>query len=60
MPRFNIMIGRTLGGATVATIQGIIVMFLSLLFGFRPENWFGLILAIPVMFLIALLFTALG
>ena len=25
--RFNIMIGRTLGGATIATIQGIIVFF---------------------------------
>ena len=36
--RFKIMIGRTLGGATVATIQGIIIFFISLLAGFRPDN----------------------
>ncbi len=29
--RFNIMIGRTLGGATIATIQGVIVFLLALL-----------------------------
>ncbi len=60
MSRFNIMIGRTMGGATVATIQGIIVMLISLIFGFRPANWFGIFPAIIIMFLIALLFTALG
>jgi ABC-2 type transport system permease protein len=60
MSRFNIMIGRTLGGATVATMQGIIVMFISLIFGFRPSSWINIIPAIVVMFLIALLFTSLG
>ncbi|MBF0540184.1 MAG: ABC transporter permease [Nitrospirae bacterium] len=58
--RFNIMIGRTLGGATVATMQGIIVMFISLLFGFRPVSWINMIPAIGIMFIIALLFTSLG
>src|SRR5882762_4869444 len=28
--RLNIMIGRTLGGATVATLQGLIVFFLAM------------------------------
>src|SRR5882762_6192440 len=28
--RFEIMIGRTLGGATVATLQGLIVFFLAM------------------------------
>jgi len=60
MSRLNIMIGRTLGGATVATCQGIIVMLLAILFGFRPENWLVIFPAILVMFLIALLFTSLG
>ena len=60
MPRFNIMIGRTLGGATVATMQGIIVMFISLIFGFHPVSWFAVIPAIGIMFLVALLFTSLG
>src|SRR3989344_7604005 len=60
MSRLNIMIGRTLGGATVATIQGLIVLAISLLVGFRPDHWSGLPLLVLFMFLVALLFTALG
>jgi len=60
MSRFHIMIGRTLGGATVATMQGVIVMLISLLFGFHPISWFAIVPAIGIMFLIALLFTSLG
>jgi ABC-2 type transport system permease protein len=58
--RFQIMIGRTLGGATVATLQGIIVLVLSLIVGFRPGNIMMIPLGFVFMFLIALLFTALG
>lgn len=58
--RFNIMLGRTLGGATVATLQGIIVLFISCLAGFRPYSWALIPAAILVMLLVALLFTALG
>lgn len=57
--RIYIMIGRTLGGATVATIQGLIVLFLSTLIGFKI-SFIHLPLVVLVMFLIALLFTALG
>lgn len=60
MSRFNIMIGRTLGGATVATMQGAIVMVISLFFGFHPVSWAAIIPALGIMFLIALLFTSLG
>lgn len=60
MSRLNIMIGRTLGGATVATMQGIIVMAISFLFGFHIYSWGGILPAILVMFLVALLFTSLG
>jgi ABC-2 type transport system permease protein len=60
MSRLNIMIGRTIGGATVATMQGIIVLILAMVFGFHPVSFTGVILVIPVMFLVALLFTALG
>ncbi|MCL5781870.1 MAG: ABC transporter permease [Patescibacteria group bacterium] len=57
--RFTIMLGRTLGGATVASFQGLLVLIISLLIGFHPN--FGLILpAIIFMILIALVFTALG
>lgn len=58
--RLEIMIGRTLGGATIATIQGVIVFVLSLLAGFRPHSIAALLPSLAVMFLIALLFTALG
>ena len=57
--RFQIMIGRTLGGATVALIQGLIVLLISLFFGFQPKI-FSLPLAFLFMFLIALFFTGLG
>jgi ABC-2 type transport system permease protein len=60
MSRLSIMVGRTLGGATVATMQGIIVMAISLLFGFRPYSYGGIIPVIFIMFLVALLFTSLG
>ncbi|MEW5706891.1 MAG: ABC transporter permease [Actinomycetota bacterium] len=58
--RFNIMIGRTLGGATVAVIQGLIVFAISFMAGFRVENIAFVPVALAFMFLIALLFTALG
>jgi len=58
--RMEIMIGRTLGGATVATLQGIIVAIISFFIGFRLENPGDLLFAVAMMFLIALLFTALG
>jgi ABC-2 type transport system permease protein len=59
VPRLLIMIGRTLGGATVAMIQGIMVMLICLIAGFRPA-----LSAIPItlvfLALIAILFTAMG
>lgn len=58
--RFDIMLGRTLGGATVATLQGLIVLIISLFVGFSPFNWAMVPAAVLVMFLVALLFTALG
>jgi len=57
--RFEIMIGRTLGGATIATLQGVIVFLLTLLIGFRPDIALFPV-ALVMMFLIALLFTSLG
>ncbi len=58
--RLNIMIGRTLGGATVATLQGIIVFFISIAAGFHPMNLNLLPVALIIMALTALLFTAMG
>jgi ABC-2 type transport system permease protein len=60
--RLEIMMGRTLGGATVATIQGIIVLLLTFIIGFRPVDlgFVSIISAILIMLVIALIFTALG
>lgn len=60
VPRMAIMLGRTLGSATVAVIQGLIVFCITLIVGFRPESVVLLPLAFGVMILIALPFTALG
>ena len=58
--RTQIMFGRTLGGATVAFIQGLAVLVLAVLFGFRPQSLALLPVAFAAMFLTALLFTAFG
>ncbi len=58
--RFSIMIGRTLGGASVAVIQGIAVLIISFFVGFRIHNILEIIPALIFMFLTAFFFTALG
>lgn len=58
--RFSIMLGRTLGGATVALIQGMIVFVVTLFVGFHPVSIAMFPVALVFMFLIALFFTALG
>jgi ABC-2 type transport system permease protein len=60
MSRFDVMLGRTLGGATVATIQGMIVLTISLFFGFRPISWILVLYAIFIMFFISLIFSSFG
>ncbi|MBZ5502167.1 MAG: ABC transporter permease [Acidobacteriia bacterium] len=58
--RLEIVLGRTLGGAIVAMAQGAVVFVICLVFGFRLERSLLLPAAIVFMFLIALLFTAIG
>jgi ABC-2 type transport system permease protein len=58
--RLTIMIGRVLGGATVAIGQGLIVVAFCLLAGFRFSGLGAAPMALFFMALIALLFTALG
>ncbi len=60
VPRIQIMIGRTLGGATVAMIQGVLVMLICVIAGFRPSTFMAIPIALGFMVLIALLFAALG
>ena len=60
VPRIWIMTGRTLGGATVATLQGLLIFVVSLVAGFRPAGLYVLPLAVFVLVLIAVVFAALG
>lgn len=57
--RMSIMLGRTLGGATVALAQGVLVFLIAWAIGFRPS--FSLFpVALIFMIMIAVLFTGIG
>jgi ABC-2 type transport system permease protein len=58
--RLQIMLGRTLGGALVALIQGMVVFLVCLAVGFRIESWTLLPVALLFMVLISITFTAIG
>lgn len=56
--RISIIIGRTLGGATTALLQGFIILFISIALGVPISSITGLFLALIFMILIA--FTSVG
>ncbi|MEZ4103613.1 MAG: ABC transporter permease [Candidatus Paceibacterota bacterium] len=58
--RIWIYLGKSLGGATISTIQGLLVLGLSFLFGFKLMSFGGFLLGLLVMFLVSLLFTMVG
>jgi ABC-2 type transport system permease protein len=58
--RLNIVLGRTLGSATVALIQGAIVFVVCLIAGFRVVHPLLLPVAVVFMVLIAVFCTAIG
>jgi ABC-2 type transport system permease protein len=60
VPRIEIMIGRTLGAATTAMIQGLLVTTVCLIAGFRPVSLAMVPLAFLFLALIAIVFAALG
>ncbi len=60
VPRLAIMIGRTLGGATVAVLQGALIFVVTLIAGFRPVSLLAVPLAFLVIALIAVIFSALA
>ena len=60
VPRLAIMIGRTLGGATVAVLQGTVIFGVTLIAGFRPVSVLAVPLAFLVIALIAVIFSALA
>ena len=60
VPRWQIMLGKTLGGATVAGFQGLIVFVLATAVGFRFYDVFMLPVAAVFVALVAIIFTSLG
>jgi len=56
--RLSIIIGRILGGATTALIQGFIILFIVIALGMPIYSIFGLLLAI--IFMIVISFTCVG
>jgi len=60
VPRLHIMVGRTLGGATIAMIQGTLVLVVCVVAGFRPHGVAAVPLALVFMALTAVVFAALG
>jgi ABC-2 type transport system permease protein len=60
VPRLHIMAGRTLGGATIATIQGMLMLIVCTVAGFRPQSLLAIPVAFVFMLLIAIVFCGLG
>lgn len=72
VPRLHIILGRTLGGATVASLQGLLMLIVCLIAGFRPmhqhapgasnvgHNWLAIPAAAIFVIMIAIVFAALG
>ena len=56
--RLSIVIGRTLGGATIALFQGFIIMIIALVLGVPVVDLQGLLLTVVIMVLLSL--TAVG
>ncbi|MCU1225878.1 MAG: type transporter [Edaphobacter sp.] len=60
VPRLYVMIGRTLGGATVGMVQGVLILLICIVAGFRPQHWIAALSAFVFIAMIAISFAALG
>lgn len=60
VPRVEIMIGRTLGSATVALCQGLMVAIICFIAGFRAPGIVSTLIGMGFLMLIAFLFASLG
>jgi ABC-2 type transport system permease protein len=55
--RITILFGSALGGATISMIQGLLILVLAFMFGFRPYDW---LLVIPAFAILAVMTLALS
>ncbi len=51
--RLKVMLGGSLGGATIAVIQGLMLFIVALIFGFHPYSWPMLGLTLLIMSMLA-------
>lgn len=58
--RMELMVGQTLGGATMAIIQGLLVFIIALFIGLDIPGFGGILIALGFMVLIGIAFTSLG
>ncbi|CAD6490300.1 MAG: ABC-2 type transporter [Candidatus Argoarchaeum ethanivorans] len=58
--RFCIALGKAFGGVTTAMIQGVLLMIITNGFGVHYKSLFGMLLSIPIMFIIGIGFISLG
>lgn len=58
--RLRVLLGNASGGATISFLQGIFVLIISVILGFRPDNWSYLPLALIIMLALSLMLTSFG
>jgi ABC-2 type transport system permease protein len=60
VPRLKIMVGGALGGATTAAFQGLLVLVMAVVIGFRPYNWALVPVALLIMVIMAIAMACFG
>jgi len=58
--RVRILLGNSLGGATISFLQGVFVLLISIALGFRPYSWLYLPVSLLVMLALCLALTSFG
>jgi ABC-2 type transport system permease protein len=58
--RLKILLGSTLGGASISFIQATLLLGIAILIGFRPDEWLMLPVALLVMLILSLTLTFFG
>jgi ABC-2 type transport system permease protein len=58
--RLSIMLGKTLGGATIAIINGVLMLIIAILIGIHFSGISGIIISFVFMLLISVSFVSLG
>jgi len=60
VPRIKILLGNALGGTTISIFQALVVFVVAVAFGFRPQNWALLPLALLIVVALALTLASFG